>query len=130
MIPPGFRYAVPLMLTGRRWLNSNDRIHPMLRAKVTKQWREHAEMRARLAHLPHLGRAHVFCELLFHTRARRDPGNWYPTAKACVDGLVDAGLFTDDDAHHIVGPDMRLGPVVPKPFRGLVLHLYPLPLEV
>ena len=27
---------------------------------------------------------------------RRDPHNYYPTVKAIVDGLVDAGLWPDD----------------------------------
>ena len=28
---------------------------------------------------------------------RSDPSNWTPTTKACVDGLVDAGVWPDDD---------------------------------
>ncbi len=32
---------------------------------------------------------------------RRDPSNWGPTAKHIVDGLTDAGLWPDDDKHHV-----------------------------
>lgn len=36
-------------------------------------------------------------------RGRYDPGNLYPTAKACVDGIVDAGLLDADDWVHVDG---------------------------
>lgn len=45
--------------------------------------------------------------LVWADNRRRDPGNWYPTAKAIVDGLVDAGILIDDDHTKVVGPDMR-----------------------
>jgi hypothetical protein len=32
---------------------------------------------------------------------RRDPSNWVLTAKHIVDGLTDAGLWPDDDKHHV-----------------------------
>jgi len=59
---------------------------------------------------------------------RRDPANWYPSFKACVDGLVDAGVLNDDDHAHVIGPDMRIGPVVPR--SQLVLYIRQLPAEV
>jgi hypothetical protein len=34
-------------------------------------------------------------------------GNYYPTAKAILDGLVDAGVLPDDNDDHVTGPDMR-----------------------
>ena len=37
-----------------------------------------------------------------------------PTAKAVVDGLVDAGVLPDDDAKHLLGPDLRRHPEVTK----------------
>ncbi|RKN50081.1 hypothetical protein D7231_35860, partial [Streptomyces klenkii] len=43
---------------------------------------------------------------------RRDPANWYPSFKALIDGIVDAGVLEDDDHSRVIGPDMRLGPVV------------------
>ena len=44
------------------------------------------------------------------TRAGRwDVGNLYPTAKAIVDGLVDAGVIPDDSNEWVTGPDMRAG---------------------
>ncbi|MFD0889967.1 hypothetical protein ACFQ08_35955, partial [Streptosporangium algeriense] len=64
------------------------------------------------AGIPALQRAHVFGILHPATRGRRDPANWYPSFKAAIDGLVDAGVLVDDDDRHLVGPDMRIGPVV------------------
>ncbi|MFM9566151.1 hypothetical protein [Streptomyces turgidiscabies] len=60
---------------------------------------------------PLFQRAHILGVLHPSTKGRRDPANWYPSFKACVDGLVDAGLFEDDDHTRVLGPDMRLGSV-------------------
>lgn len=35
-------------------------------------------------------------------RSWPDVGNWYPTTKAVIDGLVDAGAWPDDNPDHIV----------------------------
>src|SRR5690606_40163075 len=97
--------------------------HPMVRAKLTRELREAGRQAALAAGLPHMERAYVICELRPNDRRRRDPGNWYPSAKAAVDGgLVDAGALDDDDHTRLIGPDMRLGEVV----RGsqLVLHIW------
>ncbi len=41
---------------------------------------------------------------------RRDAHNTAPTVKACVDGLVDAGWFKDDDVSRVsvVDPTFRV----------------------
>jgi len=44
--------------------------------------------------------------LTFRSRTRRDVANWYPTVKAAVDGVVDAGFLDDDDTTHVDGPHM------------------------
>ena len=35
------------------------------------------------------------------TKRRLDPPNFYPTVKALVDGLTDAGIWTDDNSEVI-----------------------------
>lgn len=55
-----------------------------------------------------LDRARIEMWLTFPDHRRRDVGNLAPTAKALVDGLVDAGLLPDDDWRHLVGPDLRI----------------------
>ncbi len=102
-------------------LSANHRPHWSARADRTAQWRQQAGWAARAAGIPHLTRMHVVVEWLPTTAGRRDPGNIAPAAKACVDGLVDAGVVTDDDSAHVVGPDLRLGQrhQPPVPARGM-----------
>lgn len=60
--------------------------------------------------IPHMTRARIVC---FVTRdvngpkEKWDPANWYPSAKAVVDGFIDAKLLPDDSVKHVLGPDMR-----------------------
>lgn len=125
------RYTVTLP-AGLKLLNANQRPHHRVRHELTLALRTAAKLAATAnpalkADLdaakpaPLLNRAHILG--VFHppTSGRRDPANWYPSFKAAVDGLVDAGLFEDDDHEHVLGPDMRLGNRVPK--GQIVLHI-------
>jgi crossover junction endodeoxyribonuclease RusA len=105
---------------GLRLLNSNQRPHHRIRHEVTKELRaaareavtEHTDLMKALAAAkpgPLFQRAHVLGILRPPSARRADPANWYPSFKAAVDGLVDAGLLDDDDHTRLVGPDMRLG---------------------
>jgi len=111
---------------GREYITANQRLFWRVKAARTKAWRQATAWYAREAKLPLIEKALVVCELRFSTLHRRDPANWAPTAKACVDGLVDAGVFEDDNHKYVTGPDMRIGPVVPVHLRGLVLHIHPM----
>jgi hypothetical protein len=71
--------------------------------------------------VPPLERVHIIGVLHSEDRQRRDPANWYPSFKACVDGLVDKGVLADDDHTRVVGPDMRMGHIVEG--ARLVLHI-------
>lgn len=98
---------------GTKLLSSNDREHWRARARETASLRETAAWLARAQKIPRLDRAHVLATYWPPDRRRRDPANLYPSVKACVDGLTDAGVWADDDAAHVTGPDMRLGEVCP-----------------
>ncbi|MBP8536113.1 hypothetical protein [Streptomyces sp. MK37H] len=124
-------YTVTLK-TGLKLLNANQRPHYRQRAERTAALRAAAmeavsESPALMTALaaakpqPLFQRAHILGVLHPPTNGRRDPANWYPSFKAAVDGLVDAGLLEDDDHTRVLGPDMRLGSVV----KGgqLVLHI-------
>lgn len=117
-----FTVALP---TGLELINSNQSQHRGRRARIVKEIRSKAMeavsenpalMKALAAAKPGplFQRAHILG--VFHppTRGRRDPANWYPSFKAAVDGLVDAGLLEDDDHSRVLGPDMRLGSVVKR----------------
>lgn len=72
-----------------------------------------------------LPRARVVAELRFVDRRVRDPSNWSSTAKAVIDGLVDAGVFPGDDHRYVVGPDMRVGACVPAGTSELlIVHIW------
>ena len=73
-----------------------------------------AEQTARFSHAPSLERARLVVEIAFPDRRRRDPHNYMATVKPIVDGLVDAGVLPDDDAKHLLGPDLRRHPEVTK----------------
>ncbi|MEU2558408.1 hypothetical protein ABZ626_03535 [Streptomyces longispororuber] len=112
-----FRVAMPPRLL---LLNSNQRLHHHRRAEITKLLRRAAWAASR--GIPRLERVHIIGVL--HPeggRHRRDPANWYPSFKACIDGLVDQGVLDDDDHTRVMGPDMRLGHVVSG--SRLVLHI-------
>ncbi|MGW2933978.1 hypothetical protein ACWDA7_19490 [Streptomyces sp. NPDC001156] len=105
---------------GLKLLNSNQRLHHKRRAEYTKAIRDAAHeavtecpalMDALAAANPGalFERAHVLGVLHPPTNGRRDPANWYPSMKAAVDGIVDAGVLEDDDHTRLLGPDMRLG---------------------
>lgn len=96
-------------------LNANHRLHWTKVVKVVSEIRTAAGWAARAAKVPHLARAHIECELRFWDTRRRDPSNWAsPSAKAAIDGIVDAGVLDDDDDKHLDGPDMRLGRIDPS----------------
>ncbi|MFE0059951.1 hypothetical protein [Streptomyces sp. NPDC059003] len=121
--PPNLATAIAgLPGAGRSWvllmpygelLSSNQRLHYMAEYRLKKRLRHEAMATARAERLPTLDRAVVYYVL--HPRPikrKRDPGNWAPTAKAYVDGLVDAGLLPDDNSDHLLGPYPEMGPPV------------------
>lgn len=132
LAPPHTRSWTLTLPPGLKLLNANQRIHHRVRAELTSairgaamaQCSEHHQLRADLAsagHGPLLQHAYILGIIHPNTRRRIDPANLYPSFKAAVDGLVDAGVLEDDDHTHVIGPDMRIGPIV----RGsqLALHI-------
>jgi len=121
-------YTITVPATGD-WLNANRRrnMHWTKDRYLTALWREAAGWAAKASDVPALGPTRVVAQLrvVARRRSRIDPANYAPTAKACVDGLVDAGIWPDDSADWVEGPDMRLGETAAKPAdEALVLLLY------
>ncbi|MFB7440207.1 hypothetical protein ACFC01_17920 [Streptomyces mirabilis] len=105
-------------------LNANQRLHHSPRARITDQIRsktmelcsEDPIIRAALVTAgdqPVMRHAYILGIVHPKKLGRFDPPNWYPTFKAMVDGLVDAGMLEDDDHTRVIGPDMRPGTKVP-----------------
>lgn len=107
--------------TGLKLLNSNQRLHhapkgrhtAAIRAAAMEAVADNPDLMAALADAkpdPLFHRAHILGLYCPPTAGRCDPANWYPSFKAAVDGIVDAGVLEDDDHTRVAGPDMRLGP--------------------
>lgn len=107
--------------TGLALLNANHVTHYHTKRKLVAALRTAGKQAAEDAQVPAIQCAHIIGHYCPPDRRRRDVGNLYPSFKAAIDGLVDAGVLPDDDDEHLIGPDMRLGPVV-KGGR-LVLHI-------
>lgn len=89
-------------------LTMNGREHWRARAERVKRWRRAASEAAEgVGALPPCV---VEMAIPVRDRRRRDPHNWMPTVKACVDGLVDAGVWPDDDAEWVTVPEPTLVP--------------------
>lgn len=108
--PPAVRQWTVTIPAPAPWLNANQ-THKRRPDKLIRLWRDAGLVHARYARLPKLQRAHILAELRFGDNRRRDAGNFYPTLKALVDGLVDYRLLPDDSDDYLVGPDLRRGPV-------------------
>src|SRR5215472_4506223 len=80
---------------GMPLLNANDRTHWSKRAHVTSDLRMTARNLA--SHLPHLGKVRIRITFYPPNNRRRDsPNVLFPTSKALIDGIVDAGVLKDD----------------------------------
>ena len=85
-------------------MNSNDRICPHIRAELSSHLRELSKKVA-LKTYEHPERTmfsdvrpcHIGVIVCPPTDRRMDAPNWYPTVKALIDGLTDAGVFEDDN---------------------------------
>lgn len=87
-------------------LSSNDRLHWRRKAEYTATWRHAGFLYAKQTvaalrdYTPEPSNVLVTFEVSDPSR-RRDPMNAWPTVKAALDGMVDAGLWPDDDARWV-----------------------------
>ena len=92
------------MLPPCRMLNMNHRLHWAKKAELTRTWRTAGFAAALVAKIARgitypFGPSTVSIALpVASLNVKRDPSNWYPTIKAIVDGLTDAGCWPDDNA--------------------------------
>lgn len=89
-------------------LSANQRMHWAQRANVTRDVRQVTRLLAR--NTPHADRLVVTLHYRPRDIRRRDAHNLWPTVKACVDGLVDAGVVDDDDTAHCSTPEPIIHP--------------------
>jgi hypothetical protein len=122
-LPHPLRHWTLLMPYAEEMLNSNKRYpHWSIEHRIRKQLRRDATSLIGPMRVPRLQYAAIYYVL--HARdlnRSRDPGNWAPTAKAYVDGLVTPNpklptlrhLLPDDDHEHLLGPYPAMGAPAP-----------------
>lgn len=98
------------MFQRKPWLNSNDRDHWRVTSPIRADWRRLAAEAAASAGLPSgLARVHITADVVRDRAGAYDAMNFYPTAKAIVDGLIDHGMCADDSNEFVEGPFLREG---------------------
>lgn len=95
-------------------LSANDRRHWAPTGDRTAQLRTLGRLAGRsMFPVPAGVRVRIDVDVWKGHGGRYDPPNLYPSAKAIVDGLRDAGILADDDWKHADGPHMHHGGVNP-----------------
>lgn len=91
-------------LTRKQMLSANDRLHFQQKGKITRFLREIAHYEGMNVLKDYFGLPYTEdkpCEVRVivyaPTKRKYDPPNWSPTAKALLDGLTDAEIWTDDN---------------------------------
>lgn len=89
---------------GNEMVSANDRMDPHTKAELTAYLRKLStnlanEQHDLSVHTPFSEErpCHMAIVVYPPTSRRMDSPNWYPTVKALIDGLTDAGVFVDDN---------------------------------
>lgn len=102
---------------GNEMISSNDRMHPHVKAELTAHLRKLSAETARRTYehtectqFSDKNPCYVGVIVYPPSKRRMDAPNWYPTAKALIDGLTDAGIFDDDNNKVITSTTFVPGP--------------------
>ena len=118
--PRTFTIELP---AGMDLLSLNRRMHWAEKNRRTRELKKAAWAITRMNLIPHLERASIAVEYQPPDRRHRDADNaGTASGKACIDGIVAAGVLDDDECPRYV-TDVRytIGPVFPR--GRLVLHV-------
>ena len=88
----------------KEMLNANDRPHWTQKAKITAYLRQIGRLKALEGKYTTYTKKRpcgLVVTIFAPTKRRMDPPNFYPTVKALVDGMTDAGIWTDDN-HEVI----------------------------
>lgn len=121
--PRSWTLTVP---PGLKLITLNDRLHHMAKHRYTKALREAGWALAKQQRIPALARVRIDGVLIPADRRDRDAHNWMLSAKALVDGVVDAGVIPGDATPYLLGPFLTVADEPSKPQR-LVLTITELP---
>lgn len=101
------KYVVELP-AGLQLMNANDRHHWTKRSNLTASIRSVARGQAK--GIPKLDKVKIRAIYKAPDNRRRDVSNLFPSVKAAVDGLVDAGILKDDNDRYVVSLEMVRSP--------------------
>jgi hypothetical protein len=106
---------------GKMWtLNAERKMHHFTRAKNVKEWREAAATVAIAKNIPHLEAIEVtFTPHRVNKSGLADLGGHFPVLKACIDGLMDAGVI-DEDGPETVQRLVFEAPIVTGDSKALI----------
>lgn len=89
---------------GNEMISSNDRLNRFIKADLTAHLRKLSkDLALKMYEHPEdimfsdKNPCYIGVVVCPPTRRRMDAPNWYPTVKALIDGLTDAGIFDDDN---------------------------------
>lgn len=88
---------------GNQLISANDRMHYAVKMKITEFLRNLSKttlLKNKTWDKPVFNEDNpctVTITIDPPTSRRMDPPNWYPSIKALIDGMTDAGLWTDDN---------------------------------
>ena len=107
------KFTIPRSL----WLTANGRYHWAVKARATRDLRSIGWAESVAADLRHanLGPTHVAAHIGYLRNGTADPCNAAPTVKALIDGMVDAGVWPDDDSIYVVRQSFLRDPKSPTP---------------
>lgn len=91
------------------WLSANARPHWAEKARKTKALRQLGWYVSHDSGL-RLDTTHVAAFIGYPRNGKADPANAAPTVKALIDGMVDGGVWPDDDSTHVIGPTFLRDP--------------------
>ena len=89
-------------------LTPNQRLHWAVRARLTREIRSAATVCAKASKVAPLGRSAITTVWFVPDKRRRDAGSLSLTTKAAIDGLVDAGVWPDDNSDWITQESYRI----------------------
>lgn len=115
-----------LIVCGRRpWTTNQERKKGShyVRSEQTKWWRQAFCIAAEEANIPHFEAVTIHVTPILPDRKIQDTGACYPTAKAAIDGLVDAGVLDDDAPQYV--PTITFHAPVLSNYAGLEVLIIP-----
>lgn len=93
------QWAIELPFT--KPMSLNDRMIWPVKQKITREWREAAQVLTKAAKVPPLGKCSVLLVYEPRDARTRDPLNLVQSLKAVEDGIVKAGVVPDDNPKYV-----------------------------